>query len=57
MSKFTTQSYYSTAAKFCNTDAPIIHSSIPPRSEKVAVSTMDTMQQFELLYSEIYGNQ
>jgi len=40
ISKFTTQSYYSTAVKqlHCSiTDTPIIHSTTQPRSEKVLI--------------------
>jgi len=40
MSKFTTQSYYSTAVKLLHcsiTDTPIIHNTIQPGSEKILI--------------------
>jgi len=63
MSKFTTESYNSTAVKLllCSiTDTPIIHNTIQPGSDKVLI-WFDHNQQLEhctvLLYSRTYGNQ
>jgi len=62
MSKFTTQSYYSTAVKLLHcsiTDTPIIHNTLAPGSEKVLI-WFDHNQQLEhctvLLYSGTYRN-
>jgi len=63
MSKFTTQSYYSTAVKLLHcsiTDTPIIHNTAEPGSEKILI-WFDHNQQFKhctvLLYSRTYRNQ
>jgi len=62
MSKFTIQSYYSTAVKLLHcsiTDTPIIHNTIQPGSETVLIWFVHS-QQFKhctvLFYSRTYGN-